>query len=105
MQSNAFFESNKNKTELYTQSEFMTIFFFYVSTLGFNRICKSIKSKFSINFKSCYVNIIADIILSKRHIIVITSTSVGKSLVYQSILYITRNSDLVISLMIALIKD
>lgn len=46
IQSSVLFESDIDKSQSYAQWEYINTFFLNVSILGFNKICKLIKSKF-----------------------------------------------------------
>lgn len=94
-----------NQLQLYVRWEYVTNFSFSISTPDFNRICKSIKSKFLVNLNSWQVSVVVDITQSKRDVVIIADNSTGKSLFYQSIPLITGCIDLVVSPTIALMED
>lgn len=105
MQLSAFSVLDTDKPQPYTQWEHVSIFSLSASTLGFIKICKSIKFKFLVNPKPWQVSIVTDITLFKKDVVIITGTSAGKSLLYQFILLITGDIVLVVSPMIALMED
>lgn len=64
-----------------------------------------IKAKFSIEPFSWQVSVVVDIAQHKKDVFIITSTNASKSLTYQSISEAIGSIILVISPLIALIKD
>lgn len=97
--------SDTDKSRQYTRWEQVSTFSLSALTLEFNRIQKSIKSKFALNPKPWQVNVVADITKSKRDVVVIAGTSAGKNLPYQSIPLLTGGIILVVLPTIALMED
>lgn len=98
-------ESDTDKPRPYARWEHVSTFSLRAFTPGFNKIRKSIKSSFLISPKPWQVSMVADIIQTKRDVVVIAGSSAGKILPYQSIPLITGGIVLVVSPTIALMED
>lgn len=105
MQSSVSPESDTDNSQLYPRWKHVSTFLLSASTPGFNKIRKSIKSKFLLNPKPWQVSVVADITQAKKDVVVIAGTSAGKSFPYQSIPIITGGIVLVVSPTIALMED
>lgn len=68
-------------------------------------VCQIINTHFNFKTRPWQVGIIIDITKYKRYICAISGINVIKSLIYQSILVITRGFELVIFFIIAFMKD